>query len=187
MESRDQKRRFPPPWPVERTQHGYVVKDANGVVLASIYCRDDMHAAQFDNYMQHLTSDEARRIAKAIARLPDFLRQYPGFEKRQVQWVGRYWKSSHPYHVALQNSYVQENYDEIVACCRYNSVPFDATGERIERGHIRWCVYEFERQFDAIRFWDKFEGKWVVADDFVFPEQPSDLPKMKSLKRKGAI
>ena len=77
MESSGQKRRFPPPWPVERTQHGYVVKDANGVALASIYCRDDMHAAQFDDYWKHLTSDKARRIAKAIARLPEFLKAEP--------------------------------------------------------------------------------------------------------------
>jgi hypothetical protein len=186
MESRDEKRRFPPPWPVERTQHGYVVKDANGVVLASIYCRDDLHAAQFDDYRKHLTSDEARRIAKAIARIPDFLQVHPEFVERRVKRIGR-WRASHPYHVALQNSYVQENYDAIAACCRYNNVPFDATGEKIERGYIRWCVYEFERQFDAIRFWDKFEGRWIESDEFIFPARPVDLPRMKSLRYKGSI
>lgn len=187
MESRDKKRRFPPPWRAERNEHGYAVLDANGIVLARCYCRDDLHAAQWDSYWENLTSDEARRIAMAIARIPDFLRAYPGFEKRQVQRVGRYWKSSHPYHVALQDAYLQENYDEIAACCRYNNVPFDATGEKLQRGHIRWCVYEFERQFDAVRFWDKFDGKWLLGDEFMTPERPGDLPRMKSLKHKGAI
>lgn len=188
MSQEEQKRRFPPPWGVEETKGQYRVKDANGITLACIYSRDDLHAAQWDYYKAHLTSDEARRIAKAIARLPDFLRTYPEFERRRVERVGRYWKSSHPYHVALQNAYVQENYDEIVACCRYNNVPFDTTGEKLDRGNIRWCVYEFARQFDAIRFWDKFNGKWLVGDEFICPERPNELPqKMKSLKHKGAI
>ncbi|MEG3804963.1 hypothetical protein DBT46_003855, partial [Aerococcus mictus] len=171
---------------MERTQHGYVVKDATGIVLASVYCRDDLHAAQFDDYWKHLTSDEARRIAKAIARLPEFLKAEPAFPARRVKRIGR-WRSSHPYHVALQEPYVQENYDEIAACCRYNRVPFDATGEKIERGLVCWGVYEFAFQFDAIRFWDKFSGKWIVADDFIEVEAPRDLKRMQSLRHKGAL
>jgi hypothetical protein len=74
MKSSEQKRRFPPPWSVEQDQqHGFRVRDANGVLLASVYCRDDVHAAKWNNYAKHLTSDEARRIAKAIARIPEFL------------------------------------------------------------------------------------------------------------------
>lgn len=185
MKSSEPKRRFPPPWTVERTGGGYVAKDANGVTLAHVYCPHEGNAEIWDS--KHLTSDEARRIAKAIARLPEFLRTHPDFVQRRLERRGRYWKATHPYHVALQDAYVQENYDEIVACCRYNNVPFDATGEKLERGMVRWLTYEFARQFDAIRFWDKFEGKWMLNDEFIFPECPKDLPKMKSLKHKGAI
>jgi hypothetical protein len=32
-----------------------------------------LHAAKWGNYAKHLNSDEARRIAKAIARLPELL------------------------------------------------------------------------------------------------------------------
>ncbi len=103
-----------------------------------------------------------------------------------MQQIGR-WKSSHPYHVALQEAYVQENYDEIRACCRYNKVPFDATGEKIERGFVRWAVYEFAFQFDAIRFWAKFGGKWIVGDKLIEPIAPDNLKPMQSLKHKGAI
>lgn len=187
MESSRQKRRFPPPWKVEPKEHGYDVQDANGFRLATVYCDEAMSAAKWTNASHlFLTRDEARRIAKAIARIPEFLRGYAGFEKRGATRIGR-WRFSHPYHVALQNSYVQENFDEIVACCRFNNVPFDATGEKLERGFVRWLVYEFERQIDAIRFWDKFDGRWLVKDEFVFPERPDDLPRMKSLKHRGAI
>lgn len=99
--------------------------------------------------------------------------------------IGR-WRSSHPYHVALQEAYVQENYDEIVACCRYNRVPFDSTGEKIHRRFVRWGVYEFAFQFDAIRFWDKFKGKWIVGDEFIEAEAVRFAP-MQSLKHRGAI
>jgi hypothetical protein len=73
MESSEHKRRFPPPWTVERDQHGFQVRDSNGILLASVYCRDDLHAARWDDYNKHLTSDEARRIANAIARIPELL------------------------------------------------------------------------------------------------------------------
>jgi hypothetical protein len=62
--------RFPPPWRVEPTQHGFEVRDANGIRLAHIYARDDLHQARFGQYLEHLTTDEARRIAIGIARLP---------------------------------------------------------------------------------------------------------------------
>lgn len=186
MESSEQKRRFPPPWRAEPTEHGYVVKDANGVTLACAYSRDDYHKNGWSFAHQHLTSDEARRIAKGIARLPEFMKAEPAFPAREVTRIGR-WRSSHPYHVALQEAYVQENYDEIAACCRYNRVPFDSTGEKIQRGFVRWSVYEFAFQFDAIRFWDKFGGKWIVGDDFIEPEAPRDLKAMQSLRNRGAL
>lgn len=187
MESSGQKRRFPPPWTVERSsKDAFVIKDAAGITVAWVYCRDHLHRYQFDDYWTHLTSDEARRIAKGIARLPEFMKAEPAFPVRGVTRIGR-WRSSHPYHVALQEAYVQENYDEIVACCRYNRVPFDSTGEKIQRGFVRWGVYEFVYQFDAIRFWDKFSGKWIVGDELIEVEAPRDLKRMQSLKHKGAI
>jgi hypothetical protein len=72
MESSQPKRRFPPPWRVEKDgEDCFRVVDDNGISLASVYCRDDLQRWSFSQ--QHLTSDEARRIAKAIARLPEFL------------------------------------------------------------------------------------------------------------------
>lgn len=63
-------RRFPAPWIVEETSGGYRVTDATGVTLAYLYCRDDPQSARVS---QVLERDEARRIAKGIARLPELL------------------------------------------------------------------------------------------------------------------
>jgi hypothetical protein len=49
---------------------GYVVRDATGQALAYVYSRDnDAEARQ----AKVLTSDEGRRIATNIARLPELL------------------------------------------------------------------------------------------------------------------
>jgi hypothetical protein len=49
---------------------GYVVRDANGQALVSLYSRDnDAEARQ----AKVLTKDEARRIALNVARLPGLL------------------------------------------------------------------------------------------------------------------
>jgi hypothetical protein len=80
MESTPAKRRFPPPWTVKQSSpDAFIVQDANGISLAHIYCRDDPHRQQWADYLQHLTADEARRIAKGIARLPEFLMHHAGF------------------------------------------------------------------------------------------------------------
>jgi hypothetical protein len=74
MKSSNHKRRFPAPWRVEEAGVDcYQVRDANGFRLASVYCRDDLQNWSFGH--GHLTSGEARRIANAIARLPEFLMQ----------------------------------------------------------------------------------------------------------------
>ena len=68
-------RRFPPPWHADKIPGGYVVRDANGQALAYIYSRDnDAEALQ----ARVLTTDEARRIAVNVARLPDLLGKRDG-------------------------------------------------------------------------------------------------------------
>jgi hypothetical protein len=184
MVSSDQKRRFPAPWRAQKvTPDCYEVRDANGFRLLTIYCRDDLQKWSFGS--EHLTSDEVRRLAVAIARIPEFLKSQPQFAPRRIYRRGRYWRSSHPYQVAIREAYINENRDEMIACCAYNNVPYNPTGEILDRIGIRWRTFEFERQFDAIRFWAKFDGRWMVGDGFHFPEQPKDLPLMVSLPRRG--
>jgi hypothetical protein len=45
------------------------------------------------------------------------------------------------------------HWDEIAALRKLNSIPFNATGEKIRESGL-WCVYEFTWQLDAIQFWD---------------------------------
>jgi hypothetical protein len=77
--------------------------------------------------------------------------------------------------------YVRAHWDEINALCKLNSIPFNATGEKI-RDEGLWCVYEFTWQMDAILFWDRFEGRWLRGTEFHYPERPKDLPTMEPLK-----
>jgi hypothetical protein len=177
MESSSPKRRFPPPWRVEHESADvFSVRDANGFPLAFVHCRDDLQKWSFGH--DHLTSDEARRIANAIARLPEFLMQRHGFYSRGD---GDRWKPSRPYHVALEDSYIRAHWDEINALCKLNGIPFDATGETIHAG-VLWRIYEFTWQMDAIQFWDRFEGRWLRGSEFHYPERPKDLAPMKPLK-----
>lgn len=66
-------RRFPAPWTVEEIPGGFRVLDANGVSVAWVYAWDDLH--KHTDGLQWLTTDEARRIAIGIARLPEFIAQ----------------------------------------------------------------------------------------------------------------
>jgi hypothetical protein len=49
-----------------RKVDSFVVKDANGIILAGVFWRDDLQKWSFGH--SKLTSDEARKIAKTIAR-----------------------------------------------------------------------------------------------------------------------
>lgn len=54
-------RRFPPPGTVDRPHpDSFVGKDGNGIVVATVHCRDDLQKWSFGH--SKLTSDEARRI-----------------------------------------------------------------------------------------------------------------------------
>jgi hypothetical protein len=130
---------FPPPWTISRDGAGpLVVSDAKGVPLAQVYCRDDLQGVRFAH--NHLASDGARRIANGIARLPEFMMQRKDFHRRGE---GQYrWKKSRSYHVALEDAYIRAHWGFIDAVCKMNSIPFDGTGERIQRDGT-WCVYEF--------------------------------------------
>jgi hypothetical protein len=65
------KRRFPPPWTAKQLEGCYVVEDSNGIRIAYIYADTNvMHSA---SSYHHLSWDEARRFARAIAQLPEFL------------------------------------------------------------------------------------------------------------------
>jgi hypothetical protein len=63
-------RHFPAPWRADKTQDGYVVRDANDQALAYIYSHENEADAKRFN---ELTSDEARRIALVFAALPELL------------------------------------------------------------------------------------------------------------------
>ena len=62
-------RRLPAPWTVERIPAGWTVLDASGRRVAYVYGTDERFGVGDDR----LTADEARRVAAAIARLPELL------------------------------------------------------------------------------------------------------------------
>jgi hypothetical protein len=76
MKSSGSKRRFPPPWGVIRLdEDSLAVRDANGVSVAFIYSRDDLHRHRWGDYNWHLTSDEARRVAATIAKISELAKK----------------------------------------------------------------------------------------------------------------
>lgn len=70
-------RRFPAPWTIDQTEGAFIVRDANGVALAYTY-----FPSNYDGLgtlaRDHLSPDEARRIAAGIARLPELLSRPEG-------------------------------------------------------------------------------------------------------------
>jgi hypothetical protein len=177
MESSPSTRYFKPPWTLIReNSECYTVRDANGVTVAWLFCRGDTQ--RYSVGASKLTSEEARRIGKAISRIPEFMMQRQDFHSRGS---GTRWRADRPYHVALEDMYIREHWDEINALCRVNSLPFNATGETIQSEGV-WKVYEFTWQMDAILFWDRFQGRWLRGSEFHYPERPANLPSLKPLQ-----
>ncbi|OKO70891.1 hypothetical protein AC629_39880 [Bradyrhizobium sp. NAS80.1] len=71
----DNLRRFPAPWVMEEEEDCFRVKDANGFSICCVIHRNDMHSRRYQYAENYLSKDEARRIAKAISRLPELLRR----------------------------------------------------------------------------------------------------------------
>ena len=64
------QRRFPRPWRFEPIPGGYRVIDANGLALAHVYGEPPNAIAVSD---KRLTNNEAEKIARLIARLPELV------------------------------------------------------------------------------------------------------------------
>jgi hypothetical protein len=64
------QRRFPRPWRFEPIPGGYRVIDANGRALAPVYGQPPDAVAFSD---KRLTDDEAEKLARLIARLPELI------------------------------------------------------------------------------------------------------------------
>jgi hypothetical protein len=65
-------RRFPPPWTVEDVGGSFVVKASNDRPLIFIYYGEGVGRRSLARL---LTRDAARRIAAAIAKLPELLKR----------------------------------------------------------------------------------------------------------------
>jgi len=63
-----ERRHFRPPWLVEDLASCFVVKTRGGQELAYIYYEDDPRRRLIVKLLSH---DEARRVAAAIAKLPE--------------------------------------------------------------------------------------------------------------------
>jgi hypothetical protein len=48
-------------------------------------------------------------------------------------------------------------------------------------------VYEFAQQLDATMFWGRFIGRWLLGEEFSYPERPENMPAMKEPKRRESF
>lgn len=62
---------------MEEDEHGFHVKDARGFFICGIPHREDLHWTNYHYANNFLSREEARRIAKAISRLPELLKRPP--------------------------------------------------------------------------------------------------------------
>lgn len=69
----DNLRRFPAPWTMEEDKHGFSVKDASG--FHGVPRWEYLHQSGYQYASSFLSREEARRIAKAISRLPELLKR----------------------------------------------------------------------------------------------------------------
>lgn len=170
-------RRFPVPWSAYRESADcFSVCDASGFRILRIYCRDDLQ--QYTTGHNHLNSEEARRLACAIAQLPELMMPAEFAPRGE----GVRWRRERPFHVAIQDIFARAKWGWMEAMCRLNKVPMDRTGEKMEREGQLWLVFEFERLSDAIMFWDAFGGRWLLGYEFHYPKRTGNLPKMKPVK-----
>ena len=75
------QRRFPPPWALVENRESFTVVDGTGQPLAYLYFEDEPTR---QTSMRRLSKDEARRIARGIARLPELLMK--GQTPRHGRW-----------------------------------------------------------------------------------------------------
>jgi hypothetical protein len=71
---------FSTPMDRRAVPRGHFRGEANGLVLATVHCRDSLQKWSFGH--SRLSSHEARKIAKAISRIPEFMMQRRGFYSR---------------------------------------------------------------------------------------------------------
>ncbi|MHC6157514.1 hypothetical protein ACVSQB_37825 [Bradyrhizobium elkanii] len=105
-----------------------------------MHFRDDLQKWSFGH--RKLTSEEVRRIAKAIARIPEFMMQRcgggGGFYSRGPD--NYHWKPVRPFHLAFEDGYIRAHWHVINELCKLNGIPFDSTGEKIKRDGLWWRV-----------------------------------------------
>jgi hypothetical protein len=169
-------RRFPPPWTLIReNSERYIVQDANGVTVAWLFCRDGSSRYSFG--ARTLTADEARRIGQAIARIPELLMPRKGFHPRGG---GPGWRTDRPYHVAIEDNFLRENWFEIDALCKLNacrSTPPARLSATTAPGASTNSPGRWTRSCSGTAF----KGRWLRGSEFHYPERPADLPELKPL------
>jgi hypothetical protein len=75
-------RSFPPPWRFEQFPEGYRILDANDCVLAYVVATEQTA----DAAPNRLSLDEAWRLARVIASLPDLIKETPPGHTQRSWW-----------------------------------------------------------------------------------------------------